>query len=656
MAHRTLQARLVLAVVIPIILVTASLYPIFRSHLAAKQDGAQASAEAMLEAGHESLQRGMGESVSLVLATAETPLLQHHLTPPEAAASHGDLASAGLADERLEAQFDTLLRHYARYTKVVLIDTQGRERLRVTRHTSPARPPLAVDHAEADYFREAMKLFPRDLYVSPPGRGRHSGHTGKEVVPVIDIATPVFGADGQRLGVLLFSLDWHYLTAGLRHSLSIDTNAQPVMIDAQGNWLLSMTTEPPFDIDYGDPIPTAFRESLATAERGQAEFDDHRIQFRTIDIRNLEHRGLAGMTHSLSDYHPWWLGVAMPKPDLATLLADDIAPLMILTLLYGLSVAFGIFWVLSSHRQLRLKWEAQQRAREVRDLYENAPCGYHSLDSSGRVVKMNHTELEWLGYRAEEVIGKRHYRDFVSPATRAAFDAGFRNVLGPSREGMAECELITRSGQALPVVIQGTAYTNRLGFVHSRAMVFDLTERKRLEETLARQAMTDPLTGLGNRRYLEDQAAKEIARAQRSGEALSLIAVDLDRFKRINDEYGHDVGDLVLQTFAETAKSRLREGDVLCRMGGEEFAILLPSTAKAQAMRVAERLRQAIETTPVPVGQDVSEDGLLHYTASLGVTLVMAQETNLKSAIKRADRGLYAAKEKGRNQAWWQAV
>ncbi|MGM0701932.1 MAG: diguanylate cyclase [Pseudomonadota bacterium] len=656
MAHRTLQARLVLAIVIPIVLVTASLYPIFRSHLAAKLDGTQASAEAMLEAGHESLQRGMGETISHVLATAEMPLLQHHLIPTKALDSPEPPASAALADERLEARIDTLLRHYARYTKVVLIDTQGRERLRVTWQAAPARPPLAIDHAEADYFREAMTLFPRDLYVSPPGRGRHSGHIGNEVVPVIDIATPVFDADGQRLGVLLFSLDWHYLTAGLRHALSIDTDAQPVMLDARGNWLLSDTAGPPFDIAFGDPITPAFLETIDDAEQGQVAFGDHRVQFRTVDIRHLEYRGLAGMTHSLTDYHPWWLGVALPQPSLATLLADDIAPLMILALLYGLSVAFGIFWALSSHRQIRLKWEAQQRSREVRDLYENAPCGYHSLDSNGRVVQMNHTELDWLGYRADEVIGKHHYRDFVSPDTRAVFDAGFRDVLGPGREGMAECELITRSGQTLPVVIQGTAYTNRLGFVHSRAMVFDLTERKRLEETLARQAMTDPLTGLGNRRYLEDQAAREMARARRNGEALSLIAVDLDRFKRINDEYGHDVGDLVLQAFAETAKAHLREGDVLCRMGGEEFAILLPSTAKAQAMLVAERLRQAIETTPVPVGQDVSDDGLLRYTASLGVTLVTNQETNLKPAIKRADRGLYTAKQQGRNQARWQAV
>ncbi|WP_416139825.1 diguanylate cyclase [Halomonas sp. HK25] len=331
-------------------------------------------------------------------------------------------------------------------------------------------------------------------------------------------------------------------------------------------------------------------------------------------------------------------------------------PLLIMTLLYGLSIAFGVFWVLSSHRQRVLKREALQHAREVQDLYEHAPCGYHSLDAHGRIVKMNHTELDWLGYRADEVIGKVHYRDLITPETREAFEAAFQGVVGPDKEGSAECELLTRHGEKLPVIIQATAYATQRGFVHSRAIVFDLSERKQLEETLARQAMTDPLTGLGNRRYLQDQAAMEIARAKRRGEPLSLIVIDLDHFKRINDAHGHDVGDLVLQAFAHQARELLREGDVLCRMGGEEFAVLLPATTQEQAMQVAERLRRRLETSAVKVGLDVTEDGWLSYTVSLGVTLVMPEETSLKPAIKRADQGLYAAKDAGRNQALWQTV
>ncbi len=213
------------------------------------------------------------------------------------------------------------------------------------------------------------------------------------------------------------------------------------------------------------------------------------------------------------------------------------------------------------------------------------------------MIKINSTELDWLGYRADEVIAKRHYREFVTPESRAAFDAAFRKVQNLG-EGSTECELLSRDGSRLPVAIQATAQVTDEGFQYSRATVFDLSERKKLEARLAQQALTDPLTGLGNRRYLEQQAAMEIARAQRSGEPLSLIAVDLDHFKRINDTHGHDAGDLVVQAFANTARQQLRDGDVLCRMGGEEFAVLLPSTTREQAMQVAERLRLATAHSP----------------------------------------------------------
>jgi diguanylate cyclase (GGDEF)-like protein/PAS domain S-box-containing protein len=343
------------------------------------------------------------------------------------------------------------------------------------------------------------------------------------------------------------------------------------------------------------------------------------------------------------------------------LLKQNPGQQLAIALVYLLSVTFGVFWVLSNHRlrglrqrALQFSREARQYAGEVQDLYEHAPCGYHSLDGDGRVVKINRTELDWLGYRADEVIDKRFYRDFVTPETRSAFDAAFQKVLGEGQEGSAECELLCRDGSRLPVAIQATAQVTEDGFQYSRATVFDLSERKALEARLEQQALTDPLTGLGNRRYLENQAAMEIARAERSATPLTLIAIDLDHFKRINDTYGHDVGDLVLQAFANTARRVLRDGDVLCRMGGEEFAVLLPSTTREEALQIAERLREAVATTPARVGLDSTEDGTLSYSASLGVSLVKAGETSLKAAIKRADQGLYSAKQAGRNRAHWE--
>ncbi|MGE4533192.1 sensor domain-containing diguanylate cyclase [Halomonas sp.] len=654
----TLWARLMVAILLPMTLVTLTLTPIFASQLEARINAARGAAEALLASEYDLLLRSMDESFNQVLATAEFPLLSRFLARQASA----DTPAWGLAAQsdwtQLEGLFDTLLTHFGRYTRLVVVDAEGREWVSATRVPLRPRPPR-TDTGETPAFRQAMGLQARDLYVSPP-RPDAAGDDRAPVTMVIDIATPIFDARGERLGVLLFTLDWARLAAALPHTRQA-AQGEALLVDAQGQWLLpdadGQTQRVGHPLSEARPATWA---AMAASNQGMAELDDRLLAFRSHDIRTQHYRSQAGMILSEPATQPWRLGIQMPRPSLWGLLKESPVQLLAIALVYALSVAFGVFWVLSDHRlralrerALRFSREARQYAGEVQDLYEHAPCGYHSLDSTGHVVKINRTELDWLGYRADEVIGKRRYRDFVTSETRAAFDGAFRQVLGEGQEGSAECELLCRDGTRLPVAIQATAHVTEDGFQYTRATVFDLSERKALEARLETQALTDPLTGLGNRRALEDQAAMEIARAERSGAPLALIAIDLDHFKRINDTHGHDVGDGVLQAFVDLARRVLRDGDVLCRMGGEEFAVLLPDTSREQALRVAERLREAIATTPATVGQEATPDGLLAYTASLGVTLVRAGERTLKPAIKRADQGLYAAKESGRNRVAW---
>lgn len=660
MTLTSLWARLIAATLVPAALVTALLFPIFTAQLDDRIDTTRATAEARLASGYEGLLQGMNVSFNQVLATAEFPLLRRYMASlQETMPLAQDIVLQG-DREQLDALFNTLLTHFGRYTRLTLIDRQGRERLSVTKDPMLPLPPVG-DYTATNRFQEAMALQHRDLYVSPP-RLETAGDGDAAGTPVIDIATPMFDQSGHRLGVMLFTLDWSHITDNLLHARG-DSPTQVVLVDAQGRWLLSDNDagSMPFGGTLANLWPDAW-QAMASHPRGEVVLDEHLFWFRAHDIRTNHYQSQAGMIMSEAETQPWQLGIVLPKPTLTGLLMESPGQLLAIALVYLLSTAFGLFWVLSHHHQRRLRQravvfsrEVRQSAGEVQDLYENAPCGYHSLDSEGRVVKINRTELDWLGYRADEIIGKRDYREFITTETRDAFEAAFQQVLGKAQEGAAECELLCRDGTTLPVAIQATAQVTDDGFQYTRAMVFDLSERKQLEARLAKQAMTDPLTGLGNRRYLEDQAALEIARVKRSGAPLSLIAIDLDHFKRINDSHGHDVGDLVLQAFASTAGQQLRDGDVLCRMGGEEFAVLLPDTTREQAMLVAERLRQAIDATPAEVGDEVIEGGRLAYSASLGVTLVSAGERSLKPAIKRADQGLYAAKEAGRNRAHWQA-
>ncbi len=174
----------------------------------------------------------------------------------------------------------------------------------------------------------------------------------------------------------------------------------------------------------------------------------------------------------------------------------------------------------------------------------------------------------------------------------------------------------------------------------------DVTDRELLQIELERQAHIDYLTGVSNRRHFMEQAELELNRSIRYGNTLSIFMMDIDYFKHVNDSYGHKVGDLVLKKLADVCLETLREVDIIGRIGGEEFAILLPETKKMEAVEVAERLRASISSAKVPL-----ESGLpIHFSISIGVSALTSSDDNVDVLLNLADKALYEAKQTGRNK------
>ena len=290
--------------------------------------------------------------------------------------------------------------------------------------------------------------------------------------------------------------------------------------------------------------------------------------------------------------------------------------------------------------------EAQSQRDEVRDLYDHAPCGYHSLDKEGRIVRMNQTELGWLGRSLEEVLG-RPYSDFLSEQSQQVFRERFPEFARDGYIRDLEMELIKGTGSPMPILISATAIRDAQGnFLASRTTVFDNTEQKMNEAQLERLARTDVLTSLSNRRDFYERAQQEVARAKRSGKAFSLMLLDVDFFKKINDQYGHAGGDEVLRRLSRVLSDLLREVDTPARLGGEEFVVLMPETPLEGARLVAERVRAGMEATVVELG-----DGrLIRFTVSIGLAQWADGEDDIDVPLHRADEALYRAKAGGRNQ------
>jgi two-component system cell cycle response regulator len=170
--------------------------------------------------------------------------------------------------------------------------------------------------------------------------------------------------------------------------------------------------------------------------------------------------------------------------------------------------------------------------------------------------------------------------------------------------------------------------------------------RDRLDHSLE-LAITDQLTGLYNRRFLFGQLAPLVQRAQCGGEAVSVMTIDIDHFKRLNDTFGHDAGDIVLRDFAVRLGTNTRPSDFACRLGGEEFVVIMPRTSGDIACLAAERLRRGICAAPFTV-PGLSQS--LEVTVSIGVASCAGEDDSVESLLKRADEALYEAKRSGRNR------
>jgi diguanylate cyclase (GGDEF)-like protein len=194
----------------------------------------------------------------------------------------------------------------------------------------------------------------------------------------------------------------------------------------------------------------------------------------------------------------------------------------------------------------------------------------------------------------------------------------------------------------LLAIFFGIAWTFGFVMLNSERLEADL---RGAQDKLQKMATTDFLTGIANVRLFSEAGEREVHRAHRYKRPLVLLMIDLDHFKKVNDKYGHAIGDEILVAFAGICKKCLRKTDIFGRLGGEEFAIILPETDINGGSKFAERLRAIIEKSRIKV-----EGKTFHITVSIGVTGLLPDDKQLETALKRADDTMYEAKRKGRNQ------
>ncbi|MDD1783843.1 sensor domain-containing diguanylate cyclase [Enterovibrio sp. ZSDZ35] len=309
-----------------------------------------------------------------------------------------------------------------------------------------------------------------------------------------------------------------------------------------------------------------------------------------------------------------------------------------------------VFRDITEHRMLeRLRREAFDRInkteKQLRKIIEGAPVGMVLSDHKGDIFLVNAFAQRYFDFQSDQLIGQNS-QQLIALSQRERYKAMSEGVLNDPTQKFVrgDFEVITSNGSKLlaDIGMSSLQYDDKHWVAHTFS---DITKRKRLEAELRVLASTDPLTGALNRRQFMNNANQAFAAAQRHHRHVSILALDVDHFKGINDNYGHSVGDTVLIRLVDKIESMLRKQDSLGRVGGEEFAVLLPDTSSLESIAIAERIREGLSQMDVEC--DVRK---VQFTVSIGVCANSPSVKSVENMLDLADIALYEAKRGGRNR------
>lgn len=297
----------------------------------------------------------------------------------------------------------------------------------------------------------------------------------------------------------------------------------------------------------------------------------------------------------------------------------------------------------------RRRYRSARGLQGSQRVIEAAPIGICITGPDGAFEMVNPAYCRFFGYSPDELLGRPFTLVVPLDQREALADLHRRFIDGDiDHELRGEWEVRLKSGEIRTVLADAVRIEDEDGRPSKVTFVVDISERKQLEQRLevinqrlSYLATYDDLTGLYNRRAGLDRLAEELHRGHRYDSPLCVAVFDLDHFKRVNDRYGHGVGDEVLREIGELTRARLRDTDIAVRLGGEEFLMIMPGVDIAGAVQAMERLRQTLAQTPL------SSQAL---TVTLSAGIVGFEDQTLDTLLEQADSALYRAKEKGRNR------
>ncbi|MBK1851426.1 diguanylate cyclase [Marinobacter sp. 1-4A] len=548
--------------------------------------------------------------------------------------------------DRLKQVFRVQLEQKSIYSQIRFLDGEGAELVRLDYlfGRSLITPEEQLQSKSTRYyFSNTMSMSEGDVYVSPLDLNVENGKVDAPYLPMVRFGVPVFDDSGQKQGAVILNMLGQSLLDTFKQSMGETYPAY--LLNSDGGVLSAPDRNSEWGFMFG--LPSAFKREhpqawqlMLQSARGNVETPAGLFVFETV-------RPLEGLGSSADSEDYFWKAVSfLPHrtlPTTAIFVNPWVVGLYLASVVLLLVAVF--YFQFSRHKRRELRRENTQQARRFWKISSVLGDGLIVMDSEGVVTYINPEAERILGWSSEEIVARQGHDVFhVHEGDESS--CSILNVMNTRELYRSKDEEFRRKDNAtIPVILNAAPLTSDTGEEGVVISFQDFSEIKEYQEKIHTLAYQDILTGLPNRRALDDRLSLAIALSRRHSRYLGLMFLDLDHFKEVNDTLGHDAGDSLLKEIATRLQHCVRETDTVARMGGDEFIILLPEvSAPKNAITVAEKIIQAV-AEPVYMPEGVARVGV-----SIGIVVARGAGVTNEGLMQSADAAMYEAKRAGKNR------
>jgi len=505
------------------------------------------------------------------------------------------------------------------------IDINGNEKIRIQKYDSKKNAEIISkdrlqNKKNRTYFKETINLEKGDFFVSNFNLNKEFGKVQNPIQPTLRISTCIYDKNNTKKGILILNINMNNFVNIFKKF----ENFNSYLIDKNGNFILHPDSNKQFTNDFKTNfnIKNEFDEIIAVKILTQNSYKSDFIFSYSLENIIENKQGLKIIYISHDPYIKNIFKESNYK------LLQIIIPL---TLILGLILAI---YPTRIREKLLLALAKNKRNSKIIDKY--IPVSI--TDNKGIIIEVNEAFCNLTGYTSEELLGQSHGMLKSGNLDKELYE-DLWETLKENKSWNGELENIKKNGQLywIDMYIE-PRYNKDTLQTEYMSISQNITDKKLIEKL----SQTDHLTNLHNRKRIDEELEKSLYNVKRYNENISIMMLDIDYFKLVNDKYGHNVGDSVLVEFSNILKNSIRKSDIVGRWGGEEFMIISPNTSKEEIRILANKIKDNISNFNFKI--------VGHKTVSIGYTQIKGSDSDFHSFLKRADNALYRAKENGRDR------